>query len=62
MIDSDIRRVILFVADRAWEIASAGQASPEVCLAIENLSDDSTTCDTLIAEIKKDLESSAGRE
>lgn len=56
MTDEDIKRVILFVADEAWEIAANGGSSPEVCLAIEALSDDPDTCARLVAEISADFE------
>jgi hypothetical protein len=54
-IDTIIRRAILFVADEAWGIAFEGQASSDVCLAIEALSDDPTECERLMAAIKSDL-------
>lgn len=55
MTDEEIRRVILFVADETWEIASTGNAPPEVCLAIEALSDDPERCEKLVAAIKADF-------
>lgn len=56
MTDEEIKRIILFVADEAWEIASNGGAPAEVCLAIEALSDDPKRCATLVAAIREDLQ------
>ena len=55
MTEAEIKRVILFVANEAWEIAAKGNASAEVCLAIEALSDDPQTCEELIKKIKADF-------
>lgn len=52
MDDAAIRRIIKLVADEAWQIASDGNASPAVCLAIEGLSDDPETCARLVAEVR----------
>lgn len=60
MTDDEIKFVILCVADRAWDIASAGNALPEVLLAIESLSDDPEKVTEIIAEVRNP--SSFGRE
>lgn len=51
MTDEEIEYVILCVADRAWGIA-AGSAPPEVCLAIEALSDEPKIRAGIVAEVR----------
>jgi hypothetical protein len=46
-----IRRAIKLTADYAWGIAFKGKAAPEICLAIECLSDDPERNEKLVAEI-----------
>ncbi len=55
MTDEEIKRVIRFVADEAWEIAMEGGSPPEVARRIENLSDDQERCAALVASIKSDV-------
>lgn len=55
MTRQEIARVVKIVADEAWEIAVMGKAPPDVCLAIEALSDDPETCSRLADTIASDL-------
>ena len=52
MTDDEIKFVILCVADRAWQIAYDGAAPSEVCLAIENLSDNPDVCAAIVSEVR----------
>lgn len=62
MTDQEIEQVILFVADKAWEIASNGGASGEVCRAIEALSDDPMQRKALAAAARLDLQMMPARK
>lgn len=51
--DETIRALIKLVADEAWEIAHLGGASPEVCRAIEALSDDPIISAWMVLKVRE---------
>lgn len=55
MTDAEVAHVIRVVSDKAWEIASNGDAPPAVRLAIEALTDDPEIRASLIKEIQQEL-------
>jgi hypothetical protein len=61
MTDEQIETIIDIVADQALEIATAGDASSDVCSAIEDLSCNPVICARLIETIRAALNASLHR-